>query len=696
MSSLHARDGISSVQPPLSQAVGYVVVVVIGVIIALVMMLITKVLKRTTGEDNEKTEMFMTANRTVRTGLTASAVISSWLWSTALLGSSFVGYDYGVAGPFWFAAGCSPMIVFFALLRISCKRKIPEAHTSLEVVRIRYGHVAHIVFMILCLVNNIFACANMLLGAAAVITAVTGMHIIAATFLLPVGVTLYTFVGGIKATFLTDYFHTAIIMIIACYFSVKAFSTNQIGSVGELFDLVQAAAQRHPVSGNQDGTYLTMTSKSAILFGILHTLGNFGLVVMDTSYFIKAFSASAAAVVPGYTIGGIAYFAIPWGLGTVMSSVALGLENTPTFPTFPRRMTTTEVSNGLVLPYAAITIAGKGGAAAVLLITFMACTSTLSAQVIAVSSILSFDVYREYFKKKATDRDLIRASHFGVIFFAVFSAAFSTMLHYVGINLGWTLYMLGVVTCPGIFPMIFTILWRRQNKAAAILSPVLGLATGMAVWLGTASHFGGEVSVASTGEVLPCVYGTVASCLSPIVYSVLITLVRPQDYDWDDFKKVKLSLEKLDSDLTTAHRHQASSRGDDGSVEDGGRGSGDQKELKRWGRIAAFWAVATFLGHWVIWPLPMYGSGYIFGKKFYIAWVVVAIVWLWLSTLVAIFYPIFDGGVAQIRDVYRGLRHHKIVEGTGSSKDGKGGSSSPSVGSISDVAHAGEPQENKS
>lgn len=35
MSNLHTRDGISTVQPPLSQAVGYVVVVVIGVIIAL-------------------------------------------------------------------------------------------------------------------------------------------------------------------------------------------------------------------------------------------------------------------------------------------------------------------------------------------------------------------------------------------------------------------------------------------------------------------------------------------------------------------------------------------------------------------------------------------------------------------------------------------------------------------------------------
>ncbi|EAA64703.1 hypothetical protein AN2598.2 [Aspergillus nidulans FGSC A4] len=612
----------TAVQPPLSQAVGYIVVVLIGAIIALVMMLVTKVLKKTTGEDNKKTEMFMTANRTVRTGLTASAVIS-------LLGSSFTGYDYGVSGPFWFAAGCSPMIVFFALVGISCKRKIPEAHTSLEVVRIRYGHIAHAVFMVLCLVNNIFASANMLLGASAVISAI----------------------------FLTDYFHTTIILIIACYFSVKAFQSDQIGSVGNLYELLKSAGQRHPVSGNQDGTYLTMTSKD-----------------MDTSYFIKAFSASPKAVVPGYAIGGAMYFSIPWALGTVMSSVALGLENQPNFPTYPRRMTSSEVSGGLVLPYAAMTIAGKGGAAAVLLMIFMAVTSTLSAQVIAVSSILSFDVYREYFKRSATDRDVIRASHLGVIFFAAFCAGFSTMLHYVGVDLGWTLYMLGVVTCPGIFPMVFTVLWRRQSKAAAILSPILGLATGLAVWLTTAGHFGGEVTVATTGQVLPCVYGTVASAFSPILYSVLITLIRPQDYDWSDFKKEKLSLEKLESDLTTVHHETRDSTA--GSIEDGGVNSAAVKaqELKRWGRIAAFWAVATFLGHWVLWPLPMYGSHYVFGKGFYIAWVVVAIIWLWATMFVETLYPIVDGGYQQILQVYRGLRGRQplpaVAKPGGESADG--------------------------
>lgn len=101
------------------------------------------------------------------------------------------------------------------------------------------------------------------------------MHVIAATFLLPVGVSIYTFVGGIKATFLTDYFHTVIILIIACYFSIKVFTYDQIGSVGNLYELVKAASARNPVSGNEQGTYLTMTSKGVCVLipgQILHIL----------------------------------------------------------------------------------------------------------------------------------------------------------------------------------------------------------------------------------------------------------------------------------------------------------------------------------------------------------------------------------------------------------------------------------------
>ncbi|KAG7104308.1 urea active transporter 1 like protein [Verticillium longisporum] len=593
--------------------------------------------KRTVGEDNKKTEMFITANRTVSTGLTSSAVISSWLWSTAMLGSTLVGYNFGVAGPFWFAAGCSPMIVFFSLLGIACKMRVPQAHTLLEIIRIRYGKVGHIVWIVLCLINNIIAVANMLLGASAAISALSGMHVIAATFLLPIGVILYTFVGGIKATFLTDYVHTFIITIIICFFTIKAFLTSEISSPAHLYELIVAAGEAHPVSGNHNGSYLTMTSHGAMLFGIIHVLANFGLVVMDTGFFVKAFAARPQAVVPGYVIGGIAYFGIPWCLGTLMSFVALGLEGEEIFPTYPRRMSGTEISNGLVLPYAAIAIAGKGGATAILLITFMAVTSTLSAQVIAVSSIISFDIYRQYINKAATDRDVIRWSHIGVVFFGLFSACFSTILHYGKVDLGWTLYMLGVLTCPGIFPTTFAILWKKQSTVAAVVSPILGLFTGLAVWLGTAQALFGEISVASTGQAAPCTWGTTASALSPALYSVVISLVKPANFNWADFRNEKLTLDGTAQNVEESDYQT------------------NKAQLKRWGRLSAYWSLATFLGHWVLWPLPMYAAKYVFSESFFVAWLVLAIIWVWITMFVAGFFPIIDGR-KQILDVIQTLR----------------------------------------
>lgn len=313
---------------------------------------------------------------------------------------------------------------------------------------------------------------------------------------------------------------------------------------------------------------------------------------MDTGFFVKAFSAAPQAVVPGYIIGGIAYFAIPWGFGTLMSFTALALEGQPRFPTFPRRMDATEVSSGLVLPYAAIALAGKGGAAAILIITFMAVTSTLSAQVISVSSIISFDIYRRYINRAATDRDVIRWSHIGVVFFGLFAALFSTALHYGKVDLLWTLYMLGVLTCPGIFPTVFTILWKKQSKPAAIISPLLGMATGIATWLGTAQAFYGEVTVASTGQTLPCVYGNVASAFSPALYSIIISLIRPADFNWADFRKEKLAFDS-DEDTSITHSHIIE--------EEASSYQANKAKFKHWGKIAAIWSVATFLGHWVLW-----------------------------------------------------------------------------------------------
>src|ERR1700710_3149930 len=127
-----------SVPPPLSTAWGYGIILGIGSLFALGMILVTWVLKRYNNE-LQTSEMFSTAGRTVKSGLVASAVVSSWTWAATLLQSTSVAYIYGVTGPFWYASGATVQILLFASIAIELKRRAPNAHTFLEVIRARFG-----------------------------------------------------------------------------------------------------------------------------------------------------------------------------------------------------------------------------------------------------------------------------------------------------------------------------------------------------------------------------------------------------------------------------------------------------------------------------------------------------------------------------------------------------------------------------
>ena len=74
-----------------------------------------------------------------------------------------------------------------------------------------------------------------------------------------------------------------------------------------------------------------------------------------------------------------------------------------------------------------------------------ACTSISSAQLIAMSSIFSFDVYGTYINKKATNQQLIRMSHIGVVGAALINSTLATAFHEGGVDLNWLLYFLGIL-----------------------------------------------------------------------------------------------------------------------------------------------------------------------------------------------------------------------------------------------------------
>ena len=161
--------------PPLSQGFGYGIVLGLGFAFALGMILTTWLLKKYNNEV-QTSEMFSTAGRTVKSGLVASAVVSSWTWAATLLQSSSVAYRYGVSGPFWYASGATVQIILFATLAIELKRRAPNAHTFLEVIRARYGTGAHVTYIVFGVMTNILVTAMLFTGGAAVVNSLTGWY----------------------------------------------------------------------------------------------------------------------------------------------------------------------------------------------------------------------------------------------------------------------------------------------------------------------------------------------------------------------------------------------------------------------------------------------------------------------------------------------------------------------------------------
>ncbi|KAF3937120.1 hypothetical protein ABW19_dt0203094 [Dactylella cylindrospora] len=635
-------ETFSNVDHPLTPAYGYGIVLGLGLTFAFGMIFTTWMLKRYQNEQ-QTVEQFTTAGRVVKTGLVACSVVSSWTWAATLLQSSGVAYRYGVSGPFWYASGATVQILLFATLAIELKRRAPNAHTFLEAIRARYGFYAHIVFIFFGLFTNILVTAMLLTGGSAVVESITGMPTPVACFMLPIGVILYTLFGGLKATFMADYIHTCVLMIILLLFAVTTYITSStLGSPKAVFDILVEMSKTDPVPGNEGGSYLTMRSREGAMFFIINLVGNFGAVFCDNGYYNKAIAASPVSAFPGYVLGGLSWFGIPWLAATTMGLAGLALSKSPAFPIYPDRLTVTEINAGLVLPMAATAILGKGGAVCALLLIFMVLTSATSAELISVSSICTFDIYQYYFKPLATDKQLIWFAHIVVIVFGFGTAAFATGLYYIGISMGYLYLLNGIIISPAVIPAALTLLWGKQSMWAATLSPVLGLACSLTTWLVFTKSKYGAITVANTGQNLPMLLGNVVALCSPAVFVPIITYITgPDNYNWRSMRQIQLVGEG-NPDKAAGLNDQPEVVNEHGEITyvDPYQDQLDhlEKVLGKSKKITLVMSLILL----IIWPMPFFGTGYIFSEGFFTGWVYISMAWLVLSTLCVSVYPIYE------------------------------------------------------
>jgi len=609
-------------------------------------------LERMFSTEAASSEQFNTAGRSVKVGLTGAVIVSQWTWAATLLQSSNVAWQYGITGPFWYASGATIQILLFGILAIEIKRRAPAAHTFLEIIKARWGTGAHIVFLVFGLLANLIVSAMLLLGGCSVYNAVAGVSIYASSFIIPLLTLIYTLVGGLKATFLAGYVHTAVIMVILVIFVTTVYGIEMdcsdtskqcvsLGSAALMYERlafmtslptrVNATIGLHQgpatLGGemNRQGSYLTIMSPDGLSFGIINIIGNFGTVFVDQSYWQSAIAAKPGAAHKGYILGGMVWFTIPFALAT-----ALGLGGNA----LNVALTSGDAGNGLVPPATAIALFGAGGGIMVMIQLTMAILSTGSAECIAVSSLLSYDIYRTYINPNASGAKILLFSRVFVVVWALVMAVASIVLSTFGVGLGYVYNFMATALGSAVVPIACSIYTDKLDKVFAIVAAVGGGIIAIIVWLSYAASLPGGLIFDNTAALYAQLYGGLTALMASLGICLIGCVVKPMNFDWniliDDIKLV------------------GGDGGENSSVL-GDDVDGTPEALlaaKKW--IFKYgWGYSVFLV--IAWPLAFVPMGN-FGKSTFQLWAGVALMWGWIASFVIIGLPLYEAmdGICQV------------------------------------------------
>jgi SSS family transporter len=651
----------------LPQGAGYGVVIGIGLFFSAFMVGLTAMQSRYTGVSPKDSEEFSSASRSVKPGLIASGIVSAWTWAATLLQSSAVAYRYGIAGPWWYAAGATVQVLLFAQLAAKLKLNAPYAHTWLEIVATRWGTTAHLIFMFFGFATNLIVSSMLVLGGSATVTSLTGMSTIAACFLIPLGVAIYVVVGGMRSTLLCDYTHTTVLFAIILTFVFTVYATSgYIGSISRMHYLLSEVSQISPVVGNAGGSYLTLRSENGLIFGVINLIGNFATVFQDQAYWQRAIASRPSTTVKAYLIGGLAWFAIPFVFSTTLGLSAVAFSAVPaansssqdplsgSFIPLLAPLSQDAISEGLPASLAAATLLGKSGAAALLIVLFLAVTSATSAELIAVSSILTYDVYVRYINPKATEQQILRMSHAGVVIFALVMGIAGVIFYYIGVSMGWLYTFMGVILGSAVCPIALCITWKKASKVGCISGSLIGFAAGIIAWLVTTSALNQKViNVTTSGGNYEMLAGNLASIGVGAIISTTASLIWPDDYDFAltraiNSRGVAVASGNIKDELEEPEYEKKVPDASVVSVTNEAQIDPelDPVSLNKAFKFAARASIVLTLILMILIPLPLFFAQTVYSVTGFSVWVIVGIIWTFLSAFTVVIYPLWESRAA--------------------------------------------------
>jgi hypothetical protein len=233
--------------------------------------------------------------------------------------------------------------------------------------------------------------------------------------------------------------------------------------------------------------------------------------------------------------------------------------------------------------------------------------STGSAESIAVSSLVAYDIYRQYINPEATGDQILFVSRVVIVVFGLFMGCFSLVLYELGLNLGWVYLFMGIIIGSAVAPMWNLMTWKKASGTGAVIAAWSGLFLAITGWLVAAHIQSGEINVDTLGTNEVMLSGNLIAILSSaFIHWSYSTFIDPQDYDFDDLDN-HISLVEEDLRGLTAEEQDPVALA----------------AAERWIKVRGYALTVILI---FIWPLMSVPAG-VFTKSYFAFWVLVAILW---------------------------------------------------------------------
>ena len=397
---------------------------------------------------------FSGASRTAGSAVVAGTIMGTLVGGSSTIGTAQLAFRYGLDG-WWFTLGAGIACLFLGTFMLrplysSNKSTIPQYLT--ETYGQAIGPISS-VFTSIGIFINIIAQG---LAAVALLTSMAHVNATVALVISTVLVLAYVLAGGLQGTGIVG-----TIKLTLLYGAVIAAGGLALYKFGGMSGLFEAFPEHFPwFSLFGRGFSLDFAAGFSLVVGVLSTQTYIQAVLSARSFS----HARRGALIS-------AFFIPPVGIGGILVGMYMkahiasfpGLKSADVLPTF-------------ILHYMPPLLGGV-----VLATLLVAVVGTWAGLNLGISTMLTRDIYKRYFDKKADDKKALLVQRVLILCLcAVTIVAVSSNMG--GLILGFSFLSMGLRGCSALFPLLGAMFFKRfVTPAAGISAAVLGPLTDL-IW----------------------------------------------------------------------------------------------------------------------------------------------------------------------------------------------------------------------